>query len=58
MGIIFKEDRELVSSGRVEAGKVYGTFSPEDEQAFVDNLVADFASAEPGKKKPAAEGGA
>lgn len=58
MGVIFKEDRDLVSGGRVEAGKVY-SYSPEEEQAFVDNGVADFAPEDTaGKKKPAiTEGG-
>ena len=56
-GIIFKEDRDLISGGRVEGGKVY-SYSPEEEQAFVDNGVADFAPEDSGKKKTVStEGG-
>ena len=58
MGIIFREDRQLPGGGEVKAGKLYDTFSPEDEQAFVDNGVAEFApAAETGKKQPVPKGG-
>lgn len=52
---MFKEDRQLLDGGKVEAGKTY-TFSPEEEQAFVDNEVAEYAP-EGGKKKAPREGG-
>lgn len=55
MAIIFREDRELVDGGRVEAGKIYDTFSPEDEAAFVANGVADLVAPEAAKKRQAAE---
>jgi hypothetical protein len=57
MGIIFKEDRELPGGGCVEGGKVYDTFSAEDEQAFVGNGVADFAPQKDGKKLPTSDQG-
>ena len=57
MSIIFKEDRELPGGGQVEGGKVNSSFSPEEEQAFVDNDVADFAPVDGGKKKSAADKG-
>lgn len=42
MAIRFKEQRRLLDNSIVEPDKDY-TFSPEEEQAFVDNGVADFA---------------
>jgi hypothetical protein len=51
MTIRFKEQRRLLDNSLVEPDRDY-TFTPEEEQAFVDNGVADFVTT----TKPAPKG--